>query len=252
MKISIKVKIILLLIFLVLFTTCIPKRKSALEYKELGDRYRLNAKMKKSAKAIERAAELDPNNSDIYVDLAEAIMSAWTGKKANSRIREAYNTAFRIQPWSIKALLSRAKYHEFNSEYKFAERDLDSLLKRDASNLEAYLLKASLHFHDKDTSGFNILRSAYDKVSLNERSMLVHAMAFKELNLELYERSINNYKKEEILVGKKYSSTSCALAWAYSQIGNQDSTCFYYKMCEEKVFRTIINYDLLEKSCYKK
>ena len=139
-----------------------------------------------------------------------------------------------------------------NASYKLAEQDLDTVLRKEPANTEAYLLKAELHFHREDTNGFSILRTAYELVPSDERDQIVHAIAFSEFNLDWYARSIESYKFEQMLAGKKYKSTFCALAWAYSKIGSKDSACYYYKMCDEKVFRTIIDYNELEKLCGKR
>ena len=230
--------IIFFSIFTVLFYTCIPKKNTAREYKELAEGYRLKAKMKKSARTLEKAAKLDPNDPDIYILLAEAICDGWNpGPKVNSRITAAYNNAFMIQPWSARALLSRAKFHEFNSEYRLAEQNLDSLLRRDPGNVEAYLLKADIHFNRTDTTGFNILRAAYDKVQYKDRSRIVHAQAIKEFQLTMYIRSINSFKKDIALSEKKkIVSSYCYLARAYAAIEKKDSACRYYTFCEDKWF----------------
>jgi tetratricopeptide (TPR) repeat protein len=240
-------------LFLIFTLQTFGQEKDANFYFNTAENAMINGKTKRAYKNYFKAAELSKNYI-YYIKAAEAYsFSHNTSKdKTKERIAFLYNKSLEIKPFNTECLLSRAGYKRFDAEYESALNDLDTLIKRDSSCIDAYLLKASTLLEIRDTTnGFKAYDLAINKAPQSRLSEIYLKLGGDCYVRNYWTRCILGYTKALDLIGetnfKEYFY--CNLTSAYSNIGDVSNSCKFYKRCNISKRPWLKNAEVIIKNC---
>jgi tetratricopeptide (TPR) repeat protein len=241
------------LLTIIILTACqvIIAQKSGKDYFNLAEQKSVNGKMKKAYKYYYKAAELDKNYV-YYVKAAEAywLSNNMDKKKNKDKVELLYNKSMSLQSWNIEGLLSRANYWEYMANYTLALRNLDSLLIRDKSNKEGYLLKAKIYMMKKDTVNAFLVYDAALKniVDVKDRASIYNNKGTQCYFKGYWLQCIESYQQSIKINGQFNFYWNCLLSSAYYYTGNKEKACYYFELCDVKKYPKAKNEaELIEK-----
>jgi len=224
-----------------------------LDYYNLAEKKSYEGNMRKAYENYLKAAELSKNYI-YYVKSAEAYYLSHNNSKEKNRKRteSLYNKSFSLKEWNKEGLLSRAKYNLYLARYKSSLSDLDSLLVRDSSVIDGYLLKASIYLEKKDTiNAYYTYKLALRKAPVNQWAQVYLEMGSNYYVRRLWKDCSEAYLKAYELIGKdKFTDYNyCNLSSALFQIGKVNDACYYFKFCNINKRPTLKGRDELLKQC---
>ncbi len=229
-------------------------QKDASDIAEKARIYALNGKAKKAYKFYYKAALLQKNNPDYYVEAARnySSFSELSIEKNKKHFNSMLNEAFHIKPWYNKAILVRVDKYTSFGKYKLALEDLDSLLKRENKNEDAYRKKIEIYMKKSEYEKADVIYNQSIKLFDATNGLLG---IIGEYRYRCYQENLFEECKNAALLfrkNKEDTSNDCYLAYSYYNLNNPDSACYYFKNCDIQKMSTLKMKDELKKVCEKK
>jgi tetratricopeptide (TPR) repeat protein len=239
------------ILFFFLTTQAFSQKKDANFYVNAAEKDWSDGKMKRAYENYYKAAELSKNYL-YYIKAAEAYCFGHNSSKDKTKetIENLYNKSFQLKEWNTEGLLSRAEYNRFMARYESVFSDLDSLIKRDSTCLDAYLLKASTHLEKRDTTnGFRTYYLATKKAPKDKLAKVYLEQGGDCYIRNLWPKCIDSYLKALELIGETNFKTFhyCNLSSAYSNMGDMTKACKFFKFCDKRP--GLKDKDILIKTC---
>lgn len=223
------------------------------ELRVLAEKFSGMGKFKKSYTYYYKLAEKSKNYT-YYIKAAETFAySHNTGKEKNNKhVEYLYNKSMVLKPWNTLCLLSRAEYDYNRAYYIGAIRDIDSLLVRDPTNTEAYLIKTKIYMEKRDTTNaFRIYDIAISKVTKDDGVRIYLDKGYRCYLKGFWKQSIDSY----LTILKTYGTDKllsihyCNLSADYYQLGEDMEACKYFKWCEVEKYHGLYDKEALIKLC---
>lgn len=109
-----------------------PEREKEI-VRELADQYKWGGKLTKAIEVYRRGLELDPENLQADLGLAEALV--WDGQKKEAL--RYYDAALTKDPGSIQAMLGKAEVLSWDDKLEKARKIYEEVLKKDPQDISA-------------------------------------------------------------------------------------------------------------------
>ncbi len=232
------------IILVVFISSCVSQKKDVQTLVDSANKDLREDRLRKAYRKYYEAAKLS-RNPEYYVWAAYAYYLGYDVSKNRhaDRTRELFNESFNISPWNTFALQERSKYYHYQGRNEDCIRDIDSLLKRDKANLEAYLLKASIYMAWRDTvRAFKVYDEGLSQVtkSRDKRELLL-GRAFNASYKGLWKEAKSSYLRALSIADTSYFRGYCSLGLAYYNLGMKDSACYYLENCAKE--KTLANWN---------
>lgn len=220
--------------FLFLFILLIVGCKSSEEYYTRAQYLEKFGHHKRAFNTVNKAINKSPENYRYYILKAQTRYRGWVTRKGSmEKVLADYNKALEYKPFALEVYKARWKYFEFEGDDRGMLEDLQNVLNKDSTEVEAWIKIGELNFHSNDTlRGYYCFNKAW-QYAKNKDSVLTF-LADAEFNAKLFKKAKNRYLGLLDRSDKVNFYRYHYLSMSYWNINNRDSACFYFQYVNKK------------------